>query len=47
MRHKRVYEMLKASGHSPITALQIIVEARRGDKWALQWIKLLRKQHAA
>jgi len=39
MKHKRVYEMLKRAGHSPWKALEIIIEARRKDKWALDYIR--------
>lgn len=41
MKHHRVYRLLKNAGHSPIKALEIIFDARRNDKDALTWIKVL------
>jgi len=32
------YEALKAYGHSPAKAAEIILDAERGDKHALAWI---------
>jgi hypothetical protein len=43
MSHKRIYKMLKQHRHSPVKALEIIVSAKRGDKWALQWIRSVRQ----
>lgn len=42
MRHARTYEMLKAYGHSPVKALEIVLDASRGDRTALQWIGTVR-----
>lgn len=39
------YDVLKAAGHSPLKALQIVVDARRDDAQALLWINEARKQH--
>ena len=39
------YEVLKAAGHSPFKALQITVDANRGDINAITWIAQARKQH--
>lgn len=41
--YRRVYEMLKSRGHSPVKALEILLEARRGDELALAWIRFLRR----
>jgi hypothetical protein len=38
MKYKRIYEMLKKYGHSPLMANQIIFDASRGDKHAIKWI---------
>jgi hypothetical protein len=43
MKYKRIYKMLIYCGHSPSKAAEIILDASRKDKWALKWIKSLRK----
>lgn len=40
------YEALKASGHSPAQAAEIVLDAKRGDRYALDWIKMSRAQAA-
>lgn len=35
----RAYRALTASGHSPLKAGQIVLDAKRGDAWAAGWIK--------
>jgi hypothetical protein len=42
-RYPSIYGMLKRSGHSPLKAAQIILDATRGDELAVAWIKGLRK----
>lgn len=42
LKYQRIYAMLKRCGHSPMVALQIIVDAARNDKSALNWIRALR-----
>lgn len=42
MRHPHVYDMLKRTGHSPAQALLIILDARRGSRYALWWISVCR-----
>lgn len=42
-QEKVQYEALKNAGHSPIMAGQIILDAKRGDKWAIQWINKIMK----
>ena len=42
---KSDYEVLKAAGHSPLKALQIVQDAKRDDAHALNWIKIAREQH--
>lgn len=40
-RHKQTYERLKAYGFSPFIALRIVIDAQRGDTFALQYIKVV------
>jgi hypothetical protein len=39
------YDVLKAAGHSPMKALEIISDANRGDIKAINWIIEARKAH--
>jgi hypothetical protein len=39
MKYVRVFHMLVSHGHSPIHAGDIIVEAMRKDRFALNWIR--------
>lgn len=39
-RHARVFHMLVANGHSAHKAAEIILDARRGYRYALDWIHL-------
>lgn len=39
------YDVLKAAGHSPLKALQIVTDAKRDDPHAINWIVEARKQH--
>jgi hypothetical protein len=40
------YELLKKAGHSPVKAAEIILDAKRGDAYAIQWINIIRgEQH--
>jgi hypothetical protein len=41
------YHVLLASGHSPAKALEISLDAARGDAFCIGWIKLCREQRAA
>ena len=34
------YETLKRAGHSPAKAAEIALDAKRGCKFALHWVKL-------
>lgn len=36
------YELLKAAGHSPAKAAEIVLDAGRGDPHSQQWIELIR-----
>ena len=47
VKHQRVYEMLKRIGHTPLKALEIVIDASRGDKHALTWIRIARCQGRA
>lgn len=40
--YPRVYTMLKGAGHAPSKAIEIIIDARRGDRFAIKWIRTLR-----
>jgi len=43
MKHRRVYAMLRLAGHSPESALRVVVDARRGEEFALSWIRMIRR----
>lgn len=36
------YELLKLWGHSPAKAAEIVLDAKRGDRHALQWVRIAR-----
>lgn len=36
------YEHLKAYGHSPTKAAEIVLDAKRGDFFSRQWIAMIR-----
>lgn len=42
MRYPRVYWTLRHAGHCAAKAMEIILDASRGDKYALAWIKACR-----
>lgn len=37
----KIYEILKRAGHSPYKAAEIALDAKRGDEYALAWIRSL------
>lgn len=39
----RIYLMLKAAGHTPAKAIEIILDAKRGDRLAIDRIKGIRR----
>lgn len=39
------YEILKATGHSPAKAAEILLDAQRGVPWALTWVAMMRRIH--
>lgn len=41
-RFPRIYRALKAVGHSPAKAVQILIDASRGDVDAMLWIRAVR-----
>ena len=43
MKYPRIYKLLKLAGHSPAKAIEILIEAKRGDLHALKWIKMIVK----
>lgn len=40
-KYRRVYAMLVAYGHTAAKALEIVIDASRGDKFALLWIRMV------
>jgi len=36
------YDKLKAFGHSPQKAAEILLDAKRGDSWAVKWVEMVR-----
>jgi hypothetical protein len=41
------YEALKQAGHSAAKAVEIILDAKRGDLFAQQWIEITQKEGEA
>ncbi len=39
--HPRIYRRLKTMGHSAIRTVEIMIDAKRGSRHALQWIRLV------
>ena len=37
------YDALKAHGHSPAKAAEIVLDAKRRDDWSVRWIAMFRK----
>lgn len=35
------YAALKREGHSPAKAAEILLDAKRGDAWARDWVKFI------
>ena len=42
-RYPLIYRLLKDAGHDPANAVQLLLDTRRGDEWALTWIKMLHR----
>ncbi len=42
MKHKRVYALLRSSGLEPLIALHVLVDARRGNGCAMNFIRVTR-----
>jgi hypothetical protein len=42
-RYPRIYRLLKGAGHDPAKAVELLLDAKRGDEWALIWIRVLRR----
>lgn len=42
-KYPRIYGLLKEAGHSAAKALEIVIDAKRGDRFARGWIGLLFK----
>ena len=42
-RYPLVYRLLKDAGHYPAKAVELLLDAKRGDEWALIWIRVLRR----
>lgn len=43
IKYPKIYAMLKAIGHAPMQADRILMDAHRGDKWALSWIRMIHR----
>lgn len=43
MKYRRIYAMLKAFGHDPAKAAEIIHDAQRHDAHALKWVRAVRR----
>jgi len=41
--HPRIRAMLQRLGHTAAKAAEIILEARRGNRFALSWIRIARR----
>jgi hypothetical protein len=41
-QYPRLYAKLKAIGHNPAKAIEILIDARRKNKHALQWCRMAR-----
>ena len=41
-QYPRVYRAMKRAGHDAATALRILIDAERGDKLTLTWIRTVR-----
>lgn len=44
MNRPHIYALLKRNGHSPQKAAEILLDARRGDRHAREWIRILYAQ---
>lgn len=42
-KYRRIYRMLKNFEHSAAKAIEIILDAKRGDKIAMQWIRMIHR----
>ena len=42
-RYPLVYRLLKDAGHDPAKAVELLLDAKRGDEWVLIWIRVLRR----
>ena len=42
MKYKRIFKMLMLNGHSREKAVEIIINAKRNDSFAIKWIHLLK-----
>lgn len=36
------YELLKRFGHDPVKAAEILLDVKRGDKHATEWLRIAR-----
>ena len=44
MKYKKIYNLLKQNGHTPLKAVEIILDATRGNRYSRQWIMTTFKQ---
>lgn len=45
-RFRRIHAMLCAYGHSTQKSIEIIIDAKRGNKHSLSWIRTIRRAAA-
>jgi hypothetical protein len=45
-KYPRIYAMLIRQGHTAFKALEILIDAKRGQWWAIGWIRLLKQMEA-
>ncbi len=45
VKYKRVYAALKRVGHTPAKALELLIDASRGDRLALLWVRTVCRHH--
>lgn len=43
IRYSRIYELLVSCDHSPMKAVEIIMDAKRGYDFSLKWIRHVRR----
>ena len=44
MNYRCTYAALVGAGHAPVKALEITIDAMRGNRYALQWIHIVKRE---